>query len=176
MQDGTSTLIPHNFRYCPPSSKLRAASSGAQHVSITTFFIVSNNLLGELMPTKSDNPDALASFRIVGHPSEVARRPARCRNTSCGASPLRRIAASLRRPHAAVIRARWLVGLTCLSKIVEDGLDWLRVEDFTNLPSQRTASAWLLKKSQPFLQRSVHPVSHDAVGVTGDIENLHTRP
>src|SRR5712692_7082727 len=68
MQYGTSTLIPPNFRYCPPSSKLRAASRTHSHVSITTYSIVSNNHLGQLMPTKSDNPDALASFRIVGNP------------------------------------------------------------------------------------------------------------
>ena len=90
----TTSVIVRLARNC--GRQVRAHS----HVSITTFSIVSNNLLGELMPTKSDNPDALASFRFVGHPSEVARRPARCRHTSRGASPLRRCADGDGRPAA----------------------------------------------------------------------------
>ena len=58
----TTSVIVRLARNC--GRQVRAHS----HVSITTFSIVSNNLLGELMPTKSDNPDALASFRIVGNP------------------------------------------------------------------------------------------------------------
>src|SRR6266550_3097093 len=57
--------VYRNFGYCPPISKLRAANRAHSHVSITTFSIMSNNLLREHVPK-----DRLIPTRLP--PSELS--------------------------------------------------------------------------------------------------------
>src|SRR5712691_8696822 len=59
---------------------------------------------------------------------------------------------------------------------VDDGLDFLRVEDFADLSNKRMTSVRLLKKRKPFLQSPMCSVPHDAVRVAGDVENLYCWP
>src|SRR5882762_6897877 len=47
--------VPRNFDYCPPMSKLRAASPRHSDVSITAFSIMSNNLLREHVPKDANH-------------------------------------------------------------------------------------------------------------------------
>jgi len=58
--------VPHSFGYCPPISKLRAASSGAQPRIYNDVFHHVKQLLKGTRAERPVNPDAHATFRIVG--------------------------------------------------------------------------------------------------------------